>query len=450
MAQQKAIDITGNNISNVNTPGYSRQRLNLSQAAPVRSDGGTLSTGVTAGRKVQRIQDQFIWAQINAETESLGRWQAQKDALSKAELMFDEVTGYGLNNAMSNFWNSWQDLVNNPSGQVERRSLLNTSEMLSMSFNKLSTDLQQVRTESDHNIKESLTDVNRLAAQIAEVNGKIANIEVNGFSANEYRDERDLLLRDLGELIDIQSFEDSDGFMTVSTGGGKPLVERSISWELTAVPNAGGMNDVMWMDSAGGTADITSRIEGGKLKGWIEARDTAIPDYLNQLDALAQGIMSDVNTLHSAGFSLDGSTTGQAFFSGTDASNMAVDAAIVADVNLIAAASTAAGAPGDDTNAIDIANLRHGLNMAANTTTYDDYYNSLVSLVGADTRDAELTKNHEESMMAHLENYREEISGVSLDEEMVNLIKFQHAYAAAAKMISTADELLSTTINMVR
>ena len=119
MAQQKGIDVTGNNIANVNTPGYSRQRLALVQNSPVRTDNSTLSTGVKAEQQIQRYYDQFLNAQLSEENESLGRWEARKNSLEKAELLFDEVSGYGLNAAMSDFWNAWQNLANNPAGLVD-------------------------------------------------------------------------------------------------------------------------------------------------------------------------------------------------------------------------------------------------------------------------------------------------------------------------------------------
>lgn len=447
LAQQKAIEITGHNIANVNTPGYSRQRVNLAANDPIYSGIGLMGCGVRA-TEIQRIYDRFVGLQINNENQNLGRWEARKGALERVEIIFDESSGYGLNQAMSEFWNAWQDLANNPSGNVERVTLLAKSETMATTFNNMYSNLEQVQKDIDTSISGTVEDINLIAEQIADLNQKIVEVEVSGQNANDYRDSRDLLLKELSSMIDIDTFENSDGSVTVSVGNGKPLVESIFAWSLSTETNASGLQDIVWVDSDGNTTDITNDISGGKLKGWIEARDVAIPDYLDRLDDLAANIISEVNAIHSNGFGLDGST-GNDYFTGTSASDMAVNQVIAGDVNLIAAASSAGGVPGDNSNAIAIASLQNELLMSGNTTTFDDYFSSLISVAGSDVKEATANFDHQYSMVAHLDNYRESISGVSLDEEMVNLVKFQHAYDAAAKLISTVDELLNTVISMV-
>ena len=163
LTQQKAIDITGNNIANVNTPGYSRQRLNMEQSAPIRVLGTTMSTGVQAQQKIQRFYDQFIQSQLNNENENLGRWEAQKTALEKIEVLFDEVSGYGLSTAMSGFWNAWQDLANNPSGHVERASMLSAGQYLSATFNQLSNNIASAQKDINVSVNHVVADVNQMA-----------------------------------------------------------------------------------------------------------------------------------------------------------------------------------------------------------------------------------------------------------------------------------------------
>lgn len=449
ITHQKALDVTGNNIANVNTPGYSRQRLNLEQNEPVRSDGGTLGTGVRAERKIQRLYDKFLNDQINGQTQSMGRWQAQKQTLEKVELMFDETSGYGLNTAMDEFWNAWQDLANNPSGQVERITLVGRSQTMADTFNKLYADVHRIQEDIDLNIEDTVAQVNTLSTQIAQFNIEIAEIEVTDHNANDLRDQRDAALKELSELIGITSFEDDQGYVNVSIASGNALVDQGSSWELaTVVRAADGFKDIVWKDSLGGTTNITSRIDGGKLKGWIESRDEVIQGYVDRLDELASGIIAEVNAIHKGGYTLDG-TTNQAFFTGTTASDMAVDTGLAGNTNLIAAAATAAGIPGDNTKAVAIAALRTDLTMSTDTTTFDEFYGSMVSQVGADVSNATRNYDHQTTVLNSLSAYREEVAGVSLDEEMVNLVKSQHAYSAAAKLIQTVDDLLGTTINMI-
>jgi flagellar hook-associated protein 1 FlgK len=450
LTQQRAIDITGNNIANVNTPGYSRQRLTIVQKTPVRDVGGqTMSAGVTSETAIQRFYDQFIGAQLSDETENLGRWEAKKDALEKAELIFDESTTYGLSNAMSQFWNAWQDLANDPSGVAERTSLVSTGQYLSDTFNQIYGSLRDLQSDIDIHVTNITSDVNDIAGRIADVNSKVTQIEVGGHNANELRDERDQLILELSKLIDIQSYEDNNGNINISVGNGKPLVDGSTTWDLTTADN-GGAQDVFWESSDGTLVNITNQLSGGELKGWVDGRDVVISDYMTQLDTLAQTIISEVNTLHSAGITLDTvDTTGVDFFSGTSAANIAVNSNIVSNTDLIAAAAVAEGLPGGNSTAMAIAALQSSATMSG-SSTFDDYYNSLISKIGADVQSADFNENHQDTIVKSIENYKQEVSGVSLDEEMIKLVQFQQAYNAAAKLITTADEMLSSLMNMVR
>jgi flagellar hook-associated protein 1 FlgK len=552
MVQQRAIHVTGNNIANVNTPGYSRQRLTMSSDVPANSSIGPAGNGVKA-IAVERVYQRFLGVQINNETQSLGKWEAQKDSLKRVEMIFNESGGYGLSQVMSDFWNSWQDLTNNPSGSVERTVLAAKGETLANTFSKNYADLKTLQQDIDTLIGGAVEEINRLLENIVDLNQKIIQTESDGHTANDYRDQRDLVLKELSGLIDINSFEVANGGVTVSVGSGQVLVlvEGTHTYNLSTQANASGLQDVIWVDSANNTLTITDSITGGKLKGWLDTRDLDIRYSLNRLDNLAQRLMEEVNTLHASGYGLDGST-GNDFFTGaataagsldslltitaeeggagnlsitlvgggtagsetvttdpitgdiriaiedgvstraqiatalqghsaiavvtpvappgtawtlgtgTDtvtlsggasAANMQVNLAVVNDVNLIAAAAgfniVPGDKPGDNGNAIAIAGLQGALTMSGNTSTFGAYYESLVSDVGQMVQQADSYHNHQSQMVMQLENYRESISGVSIDEEMVNLVKYQNAYEAAAKLINVADEMLETVLTMV-
>ena len=448
ITQQKALDVTANNIANVNTEGYSRQRVNLEQNEPVYYQGGILSTGVRANQFVQRIYDQFLNAQISESESSLGRWEAQQESLEKVELMFDEVSGYGLNDALSEFWNSWQELSNTPNGYTERAALIGSTQNLTEVFNSLSTSLSEVQDDSDLNIVGAVDEINTLTREIADLNQKIVEVEVNGHSANTFKDERDLKLKELSNLIDVNSFEDADGFLTITAANGRTLVERTNSWELTTNTDA----DVFWVGTNGAQVNITDDISSGSLKGWIEARDVIIPGYIAGLNDIASTLISAVNGVHAGGTNLDGTSgvaSGTDFFIGTDASDIAIDPSIVSNPNLIAAASVSESIPGGSENAIAIAELQNSLLMSTSTATIDDFYNSLASDVGADVYQAQVNSEHQSTVSLQLSTYREEVSGVSLDEEMIGLVQYQSAYNAAAKLVTAVDQMLETLIGMV-
>jgi flagellar hook-associated protein 1 FlgK len=447
LTQQKAIDITSNNIANVNTPGYSRQRLVIQQGSPIRVDSLTMSTGVTADPGIQRFYDQFLTSQLENENESLGRWDAQKEALGKAELMFDEAGGTGLSNAMSEYWSAWQDLSNNPSGVAERSTVVSAGQYLSSVFNQTYNNVSKLQQDIDTHVDGVVDQINGIAQQIATLNQKVVQVETDGHNANDFRDQRDQLVFDLSKLININSYEDGDGYLSVDVGNGKPLVQGTATWDLLSADN-GGVQDVFWKGSDGTNVDITANITGGELKGWISSRDDHLDDYLTQLDTLANTLRTSVNGAHNAGFDLNG-TNGLDFFTGSGAADLGVNAAIVADTDLIAAAGLGEGLPGGNGAAITLANLQNSAVMPG-SSTFDDYYNALVGQVGADVQDANFNSTHQQSMVQGLENYRQQVSGVSLDEEMVNLIKFQHAYDAAARLITTADEMMDTIMAMTR
>jgi flagellar hook-associated protein 1 FlgK len=447
LTQQQAINVTSHNIANVNTPGYSRQQLIMTTNTPLDSSIGPMGTGVSA-EAIERVYDRYLSAQINNESQGLGRWDAQKDGVQIVEMIFNEANGSGLNQVMSEFWNAWQSLTNDPDGTTERQVLITVSQVLATTFNQLNSDLSQVRQDLDLVAQGTVADINRLSEQLVDLNARIISSEAGSLSANDYRDQRELVLSELAEMIDISSFEDANGAVSVSVANGRPLVIASQNYQLSTETNAEGLEEVVWVDDDGNTININTEISGGKLKGLLEVRDVIISDYLTRLDTLAGTIMTDVNLQHQSGFDLNGAG-GEVFFIGTGtAADLEVNPNIVGDTDLIAAAADAATVPGDSRNAVEIATLQYELNMGG-TQSYNDYYGSIVRDVGNEVLKSDAYYNHQSDMMVQLENQREAVSGVSLDEEMINLIKFQNAYTAAAKMITTADEMMQTVLQMI-
>jgi len=417
----------------------------METTAPTTMSAGQVGTGVTVSG-IERVYDRYVTDQIRNENQALGRWQAEKSALEQVEVVFDETSGYGLNASMGEFWNAWQDLANNPSGQTERQMLLGAGEALAANFQQGYNDLTDIQAELDNNIAQTVSDINVKAGQIAELNQKIAQIESSGGTANDYRDERDLVVKELSGMIDITASDQDNGSINIKLGDGNLLVDNFTSNDLTTVTNASGFRDVAWASSP--TVSINGSISGGNLKGWLEVRDVTIPGYKNDLETLVNGMALAVNTAHENGYDLDG-VAGEAFFEGTLADNdFGVSSAISADVNKIAASGTALGVPGDNNNAIAIANIQHSLTMSGSTATFDDFYNAIVSGVGFDVQAATSSYNHQDSLVTYLENYRESISGVSLDEEMINMLQFETAYEAAAKLINTVDKMLEVLMSI--
>ena len=447
LAQEKAIAVTGHNIANANTPGFSRQQIRLSANAPVYGAPGQAGTGVRAV-EIARVYDRFVNVQLNNEHQLLGRWQAQENALRRVDMAFDEASGTSLNQAMSEFWGAWQSLSNQPDSYTVREQLLARSDYLAATFRKISSDLTRQQDDMDANISAAVEEVNRIVSEVGDLNFKITDIEGENQNANDLRDRRDVLLNELSGWIDFHAYENDVGRLSVSVADGRPLVDGPLTWSLTAADSGTGHMDVFWVDQDGNQSNITTDIAGGQLMGWLHARDGVITDIASRLDDLAGTIITEVNRVHTGGFDRNG-VAGIDLFAGSTAADIQINLAISNDSSLIAASGSAPGAPGDNSNAIAMANLQQGLLMGGGTSTFDDHYNALVSDVGSQVKLAADYRQHQESMAASLENYRQSISGVSLDEEMLNLIKFQYGYDAAAKLITTVDRMMETMMNML-
>jgi flagellar hook-associated protein 1 FlgK len=368
-------------------------------------------------------------------------------------MLFVDSQGLGLNQALDEFFQSFQDLANNPSGTSERTLVLQRSQTLVSVFNKTGNELFRIQKDINTQVSQNVTEVNQLTSQIADLNEKITQAEVSGQNANDFRDMRERLLNDLASHIDIQYFEDSSGQLSIFAAGTASLVEGKNVRSLSVSENAGnnGFYDVLFDQGNGNTVDITARIGGGALGGLILTRDTTLPGVRDQVDQLAFSIVTDVNAQHQAGYGLDG-TTGNDLFStlaGTQdaATNMAVT---LSDTNQVAAASTVDGLPGDNTNALALVQLQNQLTMNGGKATFNGYYHDLVQGVGSAVQQVKRSYDAQEFSLKQMDNMREAVSGVSVDEEMANLMRFQRAFEASARLITLADDMLKTVIDMVR
>ncbi len=314
LAQQTSIETISHNIANVNTPGYCRQKVRLETGRSVSAPVGQMGTGVRA-TEIYREYDSFVDVQLNHEKQLLGNWQAKNYSFLRIEEIFSESSEYGLSVAMSKFWNAWQALADNPTGLAERVGLLNSAETMANDFNKKEQDLKLNMTDINSTIKGTIDEINTLIDQAAGLNEKIVFIETGGDNANDFRDQRSVVLAELGEKVGITSFEDTRGQMAVFLESGLPLVQGMLGWHLAGEVNISNNNfyDISWDDSNGSLTDVTSSITRGELGGLLEMRDTTIPSYLEKIDRLAAGIINEVNKLHYYGYGIDGSTENNFF-----------------------------------------------------------------------------------------------------------------------------------------
>lgn len=450
-AQQQGIQTTSHNIANVNTPGFSRQRLILSTAFPVTYGQLLLGNGVSA-ESVRSVVDRFSEAELLGRNSELGFSEAEARALGGIQDAFP-VTG-GVAEALDDFFNAWSALSNNPGGQAERTALIGKTNALGERLRQTRAMLSNAQFNSDKEVGQVVGQVNSVLAQIADYNRQIAAAESAGQPANDLRDQRQLLLQDVSRLTGATVTDGDRGQATV-TAGGLLLVSGDRAATLDA-SNIGlnGLHTVEYRSPSGLTFDATSMFTRGELGGVLSMRDQELPGMIGRLDQLAKTIADEVNAQHAAGFDLNGAAGGN-FFNPIGAvagaaNSLQIAAAVAADTSLIAASATAAGVPGDNGNALAMVNLRSTALPALGNQTFNDYYVSLVQDVGVKAEAAERNFDFQQSLLVQAQGRRDGISGVSLEEEMTKLIMFQRAFEASSVLVKTGDEMYQTILGMVR
>ena len=556
LAEQLGVEVTGHNIANVNTEGYSRQRVDLVTAISVPSYYGPLGTGVEV-QGIERAFDPFITARLNEKNSVLSNYQTRSDALQQVAAFFNETQDGGLNELFSQFFAAWNDLADNPTGAGERQALLYQSLTLSDAFNSRANQLVQERTSLLQQIGPTIEEINGHTARIAQLTREIVASEANGQNANDLRDQRQLEISRLSELIGVQTYTTGDGTISVALPNGLPLVQGVLSFDLTYQISPADTVELIWQ-GPGGTTEVidTSTFSGGKLTALIQTRDEVIPRYQQELDQLAQDLIIAVNDQHSQGVGLElfsqtkgtyqvsdpavamsaslplgdqivngtlqisvdrdgeplvmdtiaidpslslndlvasinthpvlstyltasvednslkiftnlaSDTFGFAgddshvltalgvntYFTGDKAYTLGVNAWVLNDPDLVAAGqidATGAHAVGDNRNALALADLEDAP-VGPDSLTLGETYERLVMSLGLEAQEAGNQGTFYQGLVEQLTQMRDAVSGVSLDEEMTNLVKFQRAYQAAARLVTVADELYQTLLSLKR
>lgn len=462
-AQQTALNLVAHNIANANTQGYTRQDVIMEASPPVKVLAGYVGTGVEI-TEFRRIREAFLDVQMRTENKNLGEWEVKNDILGKLEVIFSEPSETGLRSVMDQYWEAWQDLSNNPESTAVRTNVKEAGVTLVNTFNTMDSQFFDLQIDINKGIELKVNEINSTARQIQDLNQQIIKAEGTGAKANDLRDKRDLLLEQLSKLIAVDAVEDQDGAVNVTVGG-KNLVTRGTLAELkfTDNPVDPTQAELEWIDPTSGISQGEARITGGTLKGYLDSRDTVIPFYRNNLDTLAKSVAVEVNTVHRLGYGIDAAYTHNIDFftkiapaDDFSTKNIQVNPDIVNDINKIAAAmdyDATAVAPdppvlkGDGANALDLAQLKNKLTMNANIATFDDYYRATIGQLGVQAQEAQNMVDGRTLLIQQIENKRESVSGVSLDEEMTNMIRFEHAYNAAARVINAMDEMLDVIVN---
>ncbi len=473
-AAQTALNTMGHNVANANTEGYSRQRVNVSPASPLPTPGfntpvrlASLGAG-TQINGINRLRDEFLDLQVRRENAVLGANESFAENVKLIEDIFHEPSETGLSSLMDKFFNSWHTLTSNPEAPGVRAVVRDQAATLATALNDASQRLITQRKELDAQVQNNITDINLFSRQIAQLNVQIAEVQVGGGSANQLLDQRDLLLEKMSKLIKVHTVQHEDGKVWVYLHG-RALVAGNVPTPLDYRPNAeGGYSDVVFEGKA-----IPNDETGGSVGALLELRDqiigrerfqTPLPGVdptpngiLYRLDSLANQLAQEVNALHRAGSLTDGTVSGLDFFVNRrdplsptmGAGQIEVNPDIMngtAGLALIATGGTPSSGPGDTGTAKLIAALRNKPTMSPTASFEDDYRNFLAAL-GVTGQSAQRMVKNQGEVLQHLSERKEEVSGVNMDEEMADMVRYQHAYQASARALNAFDEILDRIIN---
>ena len=448
LAHQQSMQVIEHNVANANTPGYHRQEAVLTAGIPYPSVGssrgimpGQLGSGINVDR-IRRFNIEYFDGRYRREMGESTRWSTQSEVLAQVEATLAETSSDGLATKLDAFWKGWQTLSSDPANQAYRSDLLANAKGLTDGFNSRAQSLMMIRNDQDLAVKQRVEEINNLAAQIGKVNTEIATVKSIGDQPNDLFDSRDQMIDRLASLSGAVSTVQDNGEAIVSINGHVLVVGSSVSTLTSAQGGPDNLIQVSWSDGQAFTAS------SGELAGLFTARDQIIPEQQRKLNELAQGIATQVNTVHRAGFGLNNSTNID-FFEPFTSTNYALEFRLgsqMSDTNNIAAA-TAINAPGDGNQATAMANLRQAPVMNGNTVTLNQFLNRTIGELGIEIDSANTRARDRDFVMKSLETINESASGVSLDEEAANLVKSQRAFQAAQQLMTAMDDMLNRIIN---
>ncbi|MGB0908741.1 MAG: flagellar hook-associated protein FlgK [Nitrospirales bacterium] len=536
-AHQQGLATTSHNIANIETKGFSRQEVVLETASPAN---GQEASGVRIN-DIRRNVDVFLEKQVTKLKEDVGRLDARHNYLVQADGVFTESENSGIAHGLTEFFNGVRDVATNPEGTVQRTVLLGKANSLVDEVNRASLALEQIRRDADGEINRHLTTINSLATEVATLNDSIFHAEASGGAAHDLRDQRQLRVNEMAELIDVSPVEMRDGLAVMV--GGQMLVGGNTANTLVQTPDADNppLNDVAFVRSDGTEFVVTPRINDGRVDGLLTLRDSDIASFQDRLDRNVAVLVNEFNQQHEAGYDLDGDT-GNAFFTalspdapiasdgnsgGAEGTSAAVSTASsltmsnyqisftnattfdvldttngttvlsaqpytsgnnivfegltvvitnntgapaagdvftasahkgaaadlsvsLTDTDDIAASSTSTGVPGNNINALALVDIHTTRQSTLGSVTLNDYHTISAGNVGSAAREVNLSLIAKTAETEQVETFREGVSGVSLDEELTNLLSFQRAFEASARLITLADDLLQTVLSLGR
>lgn len=467
VASQIALEVTSNNIANANTKGYSRQRLDLSAREGLNSLAMSVGYGVEI-EDLNQIRDKFLDMQFRDESAANSELLAKSLAAGKIDSFFAEPSEYGINANLSNLFTSMEEMSNNAHDLSYRETTVQMAVTLTDSFHTIASELVDYQNELDGNISMTVGDINAKIEEIQSLNKTIHSYEIMGSTANELRDQRNLITDELSKLIDIEAYESSEGNFIIKTSGkemvnGADIMKLEVISDKTDSLTNNDLSTIYWEGS-----DEELNVKSGVVKGYMDVRDgnsqssQGVPYYLDQLNDMAGAMVEEFNKINTNGYTIpyDGneSSSGILFFD--DAKTSALDISVSDKLlesgwNIAMAGEHITGNMnwGDSLNGQTYIDMRDASDMSYGGSAIgnlEEFYQKTISDMAINANYASNKSSAQQELTNFIEGQRLAVSEVSIDEEMVNMVQFQQSYNASAKMITVIDDMLDTLINMIR
>ena len=449
-------EVSGNNLANASNPAYARQRVKITSAVTIPGENGPQGSGAEVGR-LEQVRDKVLDKSLVSEKSVTKYFEAKELYLRRAEANLGQTIDnqtidagagygtYGIAEGMTELFNSFQSLSVSPTSTAERQTVVFNAQKIADKFKTVDRRLSDLRTAINDEVENVIKEVNSKIKEIAYVAVNIGNIEIVDGSANEVRDSLQAAMETLSEYANISSTTNEDGMLNVFVDGHQVITENVMTKSLNMYTDGNGMS---WL-ADGDTGNVIN-LKSGYLKGMIDARDVGVKDLKDKANTLATQLITEVNTLHKSGYDLYGANDNTAgLFTGTSAADMGVNAAIISDPRKLQGSSSATEVSNNDIIR-SIAALSSKTLTNLSGMTFNEYYGNTVSRFGQDLALSKSQLNDQKTVQKMLERQREAVMGVSVDEEVANLVIYQRAFQASARLLSTMDGLMQDVLNMTR
>lgn len=451
------VDVTGHNISNAHTEGYSRQRVNLETRPPVQYGLHVLGNGARVD-SVDRMHDRYLEGYIRKEVQTNGQSEATTKGLERIEQLFNPELTATVRQRLDGFMNALREFSNFPEEASVRTNVVETGNALAQSINIAHSGVVGIQRDLSNEVNDQIKGLNQQLAEIGGLNTMIKALQAGGKQANDLLDKRDELIKSVGTAIDIHTYQDQNDNLVIRGAGGELLVEGNRFGQFSSNDESGLADKTKVLfkaDPDSSAVDVTRKIEGGRISGMIKVRDIYAQKVRDQLNQFASGFGESFNAIHRKGFGIGDykDLSGRDFFDGLDSQDpgatLKVSDLVASEPNSIAGAMSA-NTPGDNVMINEMIRSFEEPVFDNGKVTSAEFYDRMVGNIGIDSMRAQEDFNASKVVISQLQAQREAVSGVSLDEEAANLLKYQHLFAASSRVITTVDQMLETVIGLKR